>query len=201
MSAGMHRGVRRAGVARLADGAELVWSVADGRRGRRWRAVTKRDGAVAASILLEVDPDGRPARFELSTGTGLLTLHPEPTGLLHGNAVTGAGVRHLTMAWSEDHDLEFEPLAIGSAVTAHRIGGSLPTGEGRTVPIIAIGLDLEVRETSRRYERLDTATWRIEGDGDARTLEVDERGLPRWPVEVGEPVVAGEWALELDPQP
>jgi hypothetical protein len=201
MSAGVHRGVRRAGVALLADGAEVVWSVADGRRGRRWRAVTNRDGTVVASLLLEVDPDGRPAHLELATAAGLLTLHPEPTGQLHGNAVTGEGVRHLTMAWGDDHELEFEPFDISSAVIAHRLDGLLPAGEGRAVPVVAIRLDLDVRETTRRYARLDTATWRIEGDGDARTTEVDARGLPAWPVPAGEPNKAREWPLELDPRP
>lgn len=199
MTTGAHHGVRRAGVARLADGTDVVWSVADGRRGRRWRAVMRRAGAVASSLLLEVDPDGRPARLELATAAGLLTLHPEPTGLLHGNAVTGAGVRHLTLAWSDDHELEFEPFAICGAVTVHRLAGTVPAGEGRTVPVVAVGPGLDVREMSRRYERLDAATWRIEGDGDVRTMEVDERGLPAWPVPAGDQTGASEWPLELDP--
>ena len=46
--------VRRAGQAILPDGTEVVWSVADGRRGRRWRATTTRDGALPPSLLLEV---------------------------------------------------------------------------------------------------------------------------------------------------
>lgn len=201
MSAGVHPGVRRAGVARLAEDAEVVWSVADGRRGRRWRAVTRRDGMVASSLLLEIDPDGRPARLELGTAAGLLTLHPEPTGLLHGNAVTDEGVRHLTLAWSDDHGLEFEPFAICAAVIAHRLRQTVPAGEGRTAPVVVIGPGLDVRETARRYERLDNATWRIEGDGGARMLEVDERELPVWPGPAGERTGVGEWPLELDPQP
>ena len=199
MSPGVRHGVRRAGVATQADGSEVVWSVADGRRGRRWRAVTRRDGMVASSLLLEVDPDGRPARLELATAAGLLTLHPEPSGLLHGNAVTTGGVRHVTMAWSNDHELEFEPFAICGAVSAHRLGRSVPAGEGRTVPIAAIGVDLEIREVSRRYERLDTTSWQIEG-GDARTLVVDDRGLPAWPIPAGDRTGAVEWPLELDAQ-
>jgi hypothetical protein len=76
----------------------------------------------------------------------------------------------------------------------------VPTGEGRTLPVVAVALDLHVRVASRRYQRLDTTTWRIEGDGVARTQEVDERGLPVWPVPAGERTGAGEWPLELDPQ-
>ena len=200
MSAGVHRGIRRAGVAPLAGGVEVVWSVADGRRGRRWRTVTRRHGTVASSLLLEVDPDGRPARLELATAAGLLTLHPESAGLLHGNAVTGGGVRHLTLAWSDDHELEFEPFAVGGAVTADRLGRKVLAGQGRTVPVVAISLDLHVREMERRYERLAATTWRIEGHGDSRLLDVDEQGLPAWPVPAGERTGAAAWPLELDPQ-
>lgn len=200
MNPGVHRGVRRAGVASLTDGGEVVWSVADGRRGRRWRAVTRRGGGAVSTLLLEVDPAGRPVRLELAAAAGLMTLHPEPTGWLHGNAVTDQGVRHLTLRWSDDHELELEPLAISGAVSAHRLGGSVAVGEGRTLPVVAINRDLEVREGSRRYERVGTTTWRIEHDEEARTLEVDDRGLPVWPIPAGEPTGAGEWPLELDRQ-
>ncbi|MDO8485990.1 MAG: hypothetical protein Q7S35_13695 [Candidatus Limnocylindrales bacterium] len=189
--------VRRAGRARLADGTQLVWSVADGRRGRRWRAMTTRDGALTGALLLEVGVDGRPARLELATAAGLLTLHPEPSGSLHGNAVTADGVRHLTFAWSGEHELEVDGLPIASAVTARRLAGSTAVGEGRTVPAAAVAPDLSVREGARRYVRVDDATWRIEGEGDRRTLTIDERGLPVGSGEAGDE--AGEWPLELEP--
>jgi hypothetical protein len=199
-SAGGRGIVRRAGRATLADGSEVIWSVADGRRGRRWRAVTRRGGTVSASLLLEVDPDGRPARLELSTVTGLLTLHPEAIGALHGNAVTGDGVRHLALAWSDDYALEVEPLAISGAVSAHRLGDSVPVGEGIVVPVVVIDDTLVASAGSRRYVRRDATTWRI-GDGkDARTLTVDDRGLPVWPTPAGDPRGEEEWPLELDPQ-
>ena len=44
--------VRRAGSGILADGSRLVWSVADGRRGRRWRAVASLNGAISHALLL-----------------------------------------------------------------------------------------------------------------------------------------------------
>ena len=192
--------MRRAGMATRADGSEVVWSVADGRRGRRWRAVTSRDGTITSSVLLEVGTDGRPARLEVATTTGLLTLHPETTGLLHGNAVTADGVRHLTLGWSDEHELEFEPLAISAAVTVHWLGGSVPVGEGTVVPVVAIALDFAVDEGTRRYVRLDATTWRIERDGDAQMVAVDDSGLPVWPAPTGAPAGGGDWPLELDPQ-
>jgi hypothetical protein len=191
--------VRRAGTAALADGGEVVWSVADGRRGRRWRALTRRAGMISSSLLLEVGTDGRPARLEVATTAGLLTLHPETTGSLHGNAVMAEGVRHLALGWSDEHELEVEPLAISAAVTARRLGPTVPVGEGTDVPVVTIDADLVVGEETRRYVRLDAATWRIERDGDTRTVAVDDRGLPVWPPTTGSPAEGVDWPLELDP--
>ena len=87
--------LRRAGRGRVADGTDVTWSVAEGRRGRRWREVRTREEGIVARLLLETDPDGRFAHLELSTAAGLLTLHPEGDGTLHGNAVTADGVEHV----------------------------------------------------------------------------------------------------------
>lgn len=189
--------VRVAGVATLADGSGVTWSVADGRRGRRWRAVTKRRDSLIGSLLLEIGVEGRPTRLELATDAGLLTLHPEPSGGLHGNVVTADGIRHLALPWTDDHELEVEPLSISGAVTARRLSGRLAAGEGIGVPVVVVGADLTVRESTRRYVHLDAATWRIEGDGTGRVLSVDDRGVPNWATGGGEAVLALEWPLEL----
>jgi len=188
----MSRQLRLGGRATLPDGDEVIWSVADGRRGRRWRAETIRAGSIVGSLLLELDVDGRPSRLELATANGLLTLHPESTGALHGNAVTPDGIRHLAFDWSDEHELEIEGSVIARAVTASRLAVATPVGEGRSVPVVAIGLDLAVRTGERHYHRLDATTWRVGGDGDPERFAVDERGLPVWPA------TAGEWPLELD---
>jgi hypothetical protein len=188
--------LRRAGSGTLADGARLAWSVADGRRGRRWRAVASVDGSISHALLLEVDATGRPSRLELTTRAGMLTLHPEEgSGGLHGNVVTASGVRHLAMAWSEDHGLEIEGRPIAAAVTAYRLAGSVGVGEGRLVPVVAVDEDLQVVPATRRYTRIGEGEWRIEpiaGGGPTVALTVDERGVP---VLRGEAV---EWPLELD---
>ena len=186
--------VRRAGRATLPDGREVIWSVSDRRHGRRWRTEAIRDGRLESSLLLEAGVDGRPTRLELATVAGLLTLHPEATGSLNGNAVTAEGVRHLTFDWSDEHGLEIDGLPIPSVVTASRLAPTVVAGEGRTVPVVVVGPDLTVRAGQRRYQRLDGASWRIEGDGRAQALVVDDRGLPVWPA------TAGEWPLELDEQ-
>jgi hypothetical protein len=185
--------VRRAGRATLEDGTELLWSVADGRRGRRWRAEMIREGRLERVLLLEAGVDGRAVRLELAAPAGLLTLHPEASGGLHGNAVTASGVRHFTFEWSDEHGLELDGLPITSAVTASRLAPTTQVGEGRTVPVVVVGPDLTVRPGERRYRRLDEATWEIEGDGRTQILAIDERGVPAWRE-------AGEWPLELDPR-
>ena len=185
--------VRMAGSGRLADGSTLVWTVADGRRGRRWRATAVAAGGVTHAVLLEVGVEGRLSRLEVATPAGLLTLHPEAAGTtLHGNVVTPEGVRHLTLPWSPDHGLEIDGRPIASAVTALRLAGSTAVGEGRLVPVVAIGPDLALREEERRFVRVSATAWRIESDGPERVLAIDERGIPLGLAE------GREWSLELN---
>ena len=123
--------VRLGGRGMLGDGSRVVWSVAEGRRGRRWREVrTGADGAVISSLLLETDAEGRFSHTELSTAAGLLTLHPEPDGTLHGNVVTEAGVQHVRgVPWHPDGAmllLESPVAAAVAAAMARRLAGPLP---------------------------------------------------------------------------
>jgi hypothetical protein len=188
--------VRQAGTGVLADGSRFVWSVADGRRGRRWRAIASLDGAISHALLLEVDVDGRPNRLELTTAAGMLTLHPDDSlRFLHGNVVAPEGVRHLSLPWSAEHGLEIEGSPIASAITAHRLAGSTAVGEGTTIPVIAIAADLVASEASRRFVRMTESEWRIEresGAAGADTSAVDGRGIP---VALAH---GREWPLELD---
>jgi hypothetical protein len=197
--------VRRAGRATLDDGTGIVWSVADGRRGRRWRAMTTRGGHLVQALLTEVDTDRRPTRLELTAAAGLLTLHPEPSARLHGNVVTPGGMRHLAFAWSDDHELAIDRFPIAGAITAHRLAATTSVGEARDVEVVTVDEDLDVHEGSRRFSRVTETTWRIDGsDGGDRIREVtiDERGLLVWPGSRGETSGAGEaveWPLEVDP--
>jgi hypothetical protein len=188
--------LRVAGSGRLADGSHLVWSVAGGRRGRRWRAMASRDGAVTHALLLEVRPDGRLSRLELTTPAGMLTLHPDEAGrVLHGNAVGADGVRHLRLAWSDEHGVEVADRPIAAAVTAHRLAGSVAVGEGRDVPVLRIGVDLGIVPARQRYDRIGEGEWRIAPltDGAAAfAMRIDERGIPTSLED------AAEWPLELD---
>ena len=161
--------------------------------------MTTRDGRLVEGLLLEIDGNGRPTRLELTNAAGLLTLHPEPSGSsLHGNLVTPLRVRHLAFAWSGEHELAIDRLPVAAAVTARRLAGTTPVGEGRAVPVVSVAEDLEVREGRRRYHRVTETEWRIEGADNTAKLSIDERGLPIWQDASGE---AAEWPLELEPQP
>jgi hypothetical protein len=139
----MTRLVRRAGRGRLSDGSVVIWSIADGTRGRRWREVRRhRDGDVASSLLLETFPDGRFAHTELSTAAGLLTLHPEADTTLHGNAITGTGIRHVRgIAWPDGSVLLVEGSPIAAAAAA-RFRATRAPDAGR---LLEVTLDLELR--------------------------------------------------------
>lgn len=137
--------LRRAGHGRATDGSLVTWSVAEGSRGRRWREVRTFEPArageettVVSSLLFELDPDGRFAHLELSTAAGLLTLHPEGDGTLHGNAVTAVGVEHIAgLPWAPDDVI----LVEGSVVTVV-VAESRPDSPAAGALIISLDLAL-----------------------------------------------------------
>jgi len=134
--------LRRAGRGRAPDGAEVTWSVAEGGRGRRWREIVATGEGIRSSLLLELDPDGRFSHLELSTRAGLLTLHPEPDGTLHGNTVTAGGVGPVAgLAWDHDALVLLEGSAVCAAVGASRGGQRGP------MAALRIGLDLSLERS------------------------------------------------------
>ena len=158
--------LRRAGHGTADDGALVTWSVAEGRRGRRWREVVRTGEGIRSSLLLELDPQGRFSHLELSTAAGLLTLHPEGDGTLHGNTVTGRGVEHIEgLPWDQDTVI----LVEGSAVCR-----AAPANDGRRRSVLRIGLDL-------RFDQ---------GPVPEFLAEADEQRLPvlggseNWPLEM-----------------
>ena len=171
--------VRRAGRGRFVDGTDVVWSVAEGLKGRRWREVRTRDGVVLSSLLLETFPDRGFAHLELSTGAGLLTLHPEPDRTLHGNAVTPAGVQHLMgLPWPTGSILVVDGSAV--AIAAATWFATTDWGDrshDARMPIVTVSPTLEVRAGT------------IPGDGFSHE-SIDADGLPilaagsGWPLEL-----------------
>jgi hypothetical protein len=162
------RPLRRAGRGTDAAGLTVTWSMAEGRRGSRWREVRVAGDAVVSSLLFELDPDGRFAHLELSTATGLLTLHPEGDGTLHGNAIVASGVQHVVaVAWEPTDRLLVEGSTIARAAAAR---GPAATAE------VVIGLDLTI---DRRT--LEGVSWPIDLDVDGMPILVDGE---TWPLEL-----------------
>lgn len=114
---------RVAGRGRRPGGAVVTWTVAEGRRGRRWREVVEFDGAVRWSLLYETDPGGAFSHLELATRDGLATLHPEPDGTLHGNIVDRDGVRHIDgVAFAPGSPLLVDASLVAGAVLSSALG-------------------------------------------------------------------------------
>ncbi len=136
--------LRRAGRLDLGGGESVLWSVAEGRRGRRWRSI-RRDATerLVSDLLLELDPTGSWARLELATSRGILTLHPAPGGgAAHGNVVTATGVAPLTFAWSRAHRLVIVGEPVANAALGVAGAPDTPVGPG-----LIVGRDLSITVT------------------------------------------------------
>lgn len=162
--------LRRAGRGSLADGTTVVWSVAEGTRGRRWREVRTGPEGVISSLLLETDPARAFAHLELATAAGLLTLHPEPDATLHGNVVTADGIRHVVgRSWPAGSALVVD----GSPIAAAAATWAAPSTDRAAGPALVVTLSLEL----------------VDGTRHASSVAIDDAGLPvlgdarSWPLE------------------
>jgi hypothetical protein len=175
-----------------ADGASVVWSVAEGSHGRRWREVRNTGHAVASSLLLETDPLGRFAHLELSTPSGLLTLHPETDGTLHGHAIVSDGVEHVVgLPWDANGVPLLEGSTVCRAAAIQVLGGEVESFASRAHLAVVIPPTLWLEIKPVRIERIDATTWRF---GAEEPFAIDELGLPR--------LRGGEiWPLERDVEP
>jgi hypothetical protein len=189
--------VRRGGTASLPGGRHLVWTVAAGAKGRRWRSVTTHgDGRMEASLLVETTPDGRLVKLELATGEGLLTLHPggDPVRL-HGNVVRASGVEHIALPWTAGHALLAGASPVTAAIAVEGAAGGIGVGEGANVPAVEVGIDLRPRPATWHVARVSDRRWRLlaADGGPSLLLETDADGLPTaadgssWPLELDEP--------------
>ena len=182
--------LRRAGHLRLEDGRDVIWSVAEGRRGRRWREVVRKPNqpGIRHSLLLELGPDGWFSHLELSTEEGLLTLHPEGDGTLHGNAVTASGVRHVRgLAWDPAGIVLIDGSIVSRLAALPGLSSLISTGTEREVHVVRVPRDLELLVT-REVVRRNGDLWSI---GENEHVNPDERGLLRG-------MTAHDWPLEVD---
>lgn len=182
------RRVRRAGAGSTASGERVTWVVAEGHRGRRWREIVTGPRGLRHSLLLETAPDGTFLHLELATPAGLLTLHPETDGTLHGNAVSTSGVRHIDgLPWDSAGMIMIEgslvAIAAAASLAAGEGSGNLPAA--RTCLRVSAALDVNVEAGS--LERLAAGTWRFAA---GEPVVVDGDGLPvpgqasSWPLDV-----------------
>lgn len=190
--------MRRAGTGLLADGRRLTWTLADGRRGRRWRAsTTGADGRLVHVLLLEVDPAGHVQRLEIAAPAGLLTLHPDPTSsTLHGNVVRPTGVEHLALPWAPGHALLAGASPITGGVAAMALEPVIGPGEGAGFAAVEVADDLTVRRATWRAARVGERRWRLlaADGGPSVMVELGPDGVPGgldgaddWPLETADP--------------
>ena len=165
----------------------MWWSVAEGRRGRRWREAIVGQGGLRHSLLLETAPGGRFSHLELSTPAGLLTLHPEADGTLHGNVIETGGIRHVVgLPWDAGGVVDVEGSAIAGAACARLLSTEVDAGGSARRTILRITGELLITTGPGIVERADQETWRIASGAPCR---VDGAGLPvlpdaeSWPLE------------------
>ncbi len=179
----------------LGSGDVVVWSAADGRRGRRWRESVTRDGAVRRVLLAESAAAGSGLqRLEVASAAGLLTLHPDANGsTLHGNVVGHDGVTHLGFAWSPEHTILMDGSPALTAITLALMGRGVSVGERRTAATLRIDDRLAPAAGRLAVERLGPRSWRL-ADPDRQTesaevVDLDEDDLltagtrTTWPLE------------------
>ena len=161
--------------------------MAEGRRGRRWREAIVASGGLRHSLLFETTPDGRFSHLELSTPAGLLTLHPETDGTLHGNVIETGGIRHVVgLPWDAGGVVDVEGSAIAGAACARLLAGDIDPGGSARRAVLRITGELLITTGPAIVERPDEETWRIAGGAPCR---VDAAGLPvlpdaeSWPLE------------------
>lgn len=134
------RPVRRGGRLVEQDGRVVTWSMAEGTRGRRWRwSVVDRHGLLIAAHTVELEPAGRVARLESVAAGGLLTLHREANGSLHGNRVAERGIDHLTVPAPAP-----DVIVVGSGTIGLAIASAALPGEAVTLDVLEVRDDLGI---------------------------------------------------------
>jgi hypothetical protein len=169
---------------------DVVWTAADGRNGRRWRELATTGGAVARSLLLETDNQGGWLRLEVSGVDGLLSLHPEGDGSIHGNIADRTGVRHFSLGKQKPARVDVPGSLVCEAALCWSMSRHVRVGERRAIEVARVAEPLIVAIAEVTVERRTTATWELQDSAGRRLVELDDDGLPvshvgaeHWPLE------------------
>jgi hypothetical protein len=186
--------LRRAGSGRLTDGSRLVWTVAEGSRGRRWRWTRTTNAGLASVGLLELDEEGAFSRLELGGPAGLLTLHVDHSGNeVHGNVAAPGGMRHLRFPWARDDLLLVDGEPLVAAAMCHRFAHRIQPGPAREHGVLLVEASYVVRDSRGSCMRESDTRWRLElSQGRRFRIAIDDHGLPTGLQD------EASWPLELD---
>jgi hypothetical protein len=171
-------------------GRDVTWTVAEGRHGRRWRELAIEPGGAVRSLTLQTDGQGAWERLEIAGGSGLLSLHPESNGSIHGNIASRYGVRHLSIGAVKPARVDVPGSLVAEAALCWSMARHVRVGESKTISVASVGEPASVGLVELSVDRRTTGTWELR-DGDRRRLvEIDDAGLPvahvgseRWPLE------------------
>ena len=196
------RPVRRAGRSGEPDGSLTIWSVAEGRSGRRWRWRTigpVGDAGAWLAATLETDPRGAFSKLEVAAPAGLLTLHREADGSTHGNVVRDGGVTHLALG-ADVGAVLVAGSRLGLAAVVASLGRAIPVGAEVSRDVLLVDRRLVPARSAIRVRRVTATAWHLAPPGPALggpleldgTLELDGDTLPApiasdegWPLEAG----------------
>jgi hypothetical protein len=169
---------------------DVVWTAADGRNGRRWRELAIDATGHARTLLLETDSQGAWQRLEIGSVDGLLTLHPEGDGSIHGNIASRDGVRHLSLGKLKPPRIDVPGSLVVEAALCWSLARHMRLGESKVVAVASIAEPESVGLAEVTVERRTTATWELRDGGRRRLVELDDSGLPvahlgaeHWPLE------------------
>lgn len=195
-------------------GRAVTWSIADGERGRRWREATGVGGAavrtdeaatpvgapapgeapaaLAHAVTIETGHAGQWLRLEVATPAGLLSLHPERDGSIHGNVVSASGVRHIDLGVVEPALVDVRDSLVGETALCRALERLVAAGEGSTVSVVRVATTLDVTLGQLQVFRRDARSWELTDADGIRSLSMGDRGTPvtsdagaKWPLETG----------------
>jgi len=145
---------------------------------------------MARSMTLETGHAGQWLRLEMAAPAGLLSLHPDREGSIHGNVASADGVRDVALGVLRPPLVDVRDSLVGETALCRALERLVAAGEARTVTVVRVSAGLEVATGELEVLRRDARSWEL-GDSDGRReVSIGDRGAPaegeagvRWPLE------------------